>query len=203
VRARIEREHGDFDNHVIWFGQAPLIGDPRYTTEGLLAMDRWLTAVEADHSDASLADKIATDRPNDIQDRCSQVPGVESVTVPGIGRVCEQQDVQSRYGTPRTVAGEGVETDVQKCRLQPLRRSDYYPARFSDVQWQQLQATFPSGVCDWSQPGVDQVDTVAWQTYQDGSGAVVYGGQPLGAAPAGSGAGWSSSSFATWRHLDR
>ena len=31
IRARLEREHGTFANHVIWFGQVPLIGDPNYT----------------------------------------------------------------------------------------------------------------------------------------------------------------------------
>ena len=202
VRARLEREHGDHDNHVVWFGQAPLIGDPNYTTAGLLAMDRWLSAVEQDDSATPLADKIVANRPTDVQDRCSQVPGVEAVTVPGIGTVCEQQHVQSRYGTPRTVAGEGIETDVQKCRLKPLRRSDYYPTEFTDAQWQRLEQTFPDGVCDWSEPGVDQVDTVDWQSYQDGAGpaaTVVYGGRPLGPAPGASGGGWTSAAFGSWR----
>ena len=42
---------------------------------------------------------------------------------------------------------------------------------------------FPTGVCDWSKPGVDQQDTVPWQTYQDARGRVIYGGRPLGPAP--------------------
>ena len=54
TRARIEREHGHFDNHVIWVGQVPLIGDPRWSTEAMLTMDRWLAAVEADDGDAPL-----------------------------------------------------------------------------------------------------------------------------------------------------
>ena len=44
-------------------------------------------------------------RPADIQDRCSQIPGVEKVEVPGQGKVCELEHVQSRYGPPATVAG--------------------------------------------------------------------------------------------------
>ena len=52
IRARLERQERHFPkNNVIWFGQTPLIGDPRYTTEGLLAMDRWLSAIERDHRD--------------------------------------------------------------------------------------------------------------------------------------------------------
>src|SRR6185436_19884672 len=51
IRSRLEREHGTFDNQVIWFGQVPLIGDPRWTTEAMLTMDRWLEAVDADETD--------------------------------------------------------------------------------------------------------------------------------------------------------
>jgi hypothetical protein len=190
TRARIEREHGTFANHVIWFGQAPLIGDPNYTTEGLLAMDRWLAAVEADRSDASLPEKIISNRPADVQDRCSQLPGLELIDLPGIGRVCELPAVQTLYGTPRTVAGEAISTDQNKCALKPLLRSDYFPVIFTNAQWAQLQAAFPSGVCDWSEPGISQQGAIPWQTYQGDSGAVIYGGEPLGAPP-------SSAAFGT------
>jgi hypothetical protein len=183
TRARLEREHGHARNHVIWFGHAPLVGDTRYTTEGLIAMDRWLAAVEADRGAGSLADKVVRNRPEDIVDRCSQIPGVEQVNVPGIGVVCENEHAQTRYGTPRMVAGEGVETDNNKCALKPLRRTDYYPVTLTDDEWARLEETFATGVCDWSRPGIDQQDTIPWLTYQDSRGAVVYGGRELGPAP--------------------
>ena len=50
---------------------------------------------------------------------------------------------------------------------------------------------------------MDQQGAIPWQTYQDPAGAVVYGGSPLGAAPAGSGGGWTSRSFAGWRDAKR
>ena len=201
IRARLEREHGHFKNHVLWFGQVPLFGDPRYESEAILAMDGWLAAVEKDSSRKPLAEKIVANRPEDLQDRCSQIPGVEAAVVPGIGRVCENDQVQTRYGTPATVAGESVATDTNKCQLKPLRRSDYYPIGFTEEQWTQLQAAFPTGVCDWSLPGVSQQDTIPWQTYQDdgAGGAVIYGGRPLGRSPARSGGGWTSRSFSGWR----
>jgi hypothetical protein len=183
VRARLEREQGHFRNHVIWFGHTPLLGDPRWTTEGLVAMDKWLAAVEKDDSGSTLADKIVKNRPKDIQDRCSQIPGIEAVKVPGVGVVCENDQVQTRYGTPAMVAGEGVETDINRCQLKPLRRTDYYPVEFTDEQWDALAKAFPTGVCDWSKPGVDMQDTIPWQTYQDASGNVIYGGKPLGKSP--------------------
>jgi hypothetical protein len=192
IRARLEREHGNFDNQVIWFGQVPLIGDPRYATEALLAMDRWLAAVEKDDSGAPLADRIAADRPADIQDRCSQIDGVEQV-----GGVCENELAQTRFGTPATVAGEGVATDTNKCALKPLRRADYYPVVFTSEQWARLQRVFATGVCDWSRPGVEQQGAIPWQTYQEADGSVIYGGRALGAAPGGS--GWSSRAFTAGR----
>ncbi|MFL5896685.1 MAG: DUF6351 family protein [Thermoleophilaceae bacterium] len=185
IRARLERDQGRFPkNHVIWFGHTPLIGDPNYTTEGLLAMDRWLAKVEADRRDLPLAEKIRRDRPDDVQDRCSNIDGVEQVDVPGVGRVCENEDVQTRFATPAMVAGEGVATDTNRCQLKPLRRTDYYPITFTDEQWQRLEKAFATGVCDWSKPGVDQAGTVPWRTYQDAKGNVIYGGEPLGPAPA-------------------
>jgi len=201
VRARLEREEGHFPlNHVIWFGPVPLIGDPMYTTQGLLAMDEWLSAVDADHRDVSLEQKVAEDRPADVHDQCSDVSGVEKVAVPGIGPVCQLDLVQTKFSTPRVEAGEGIATDTQKCQLKPLVQRDFYPATFSAAQWQALQTALPTGVCDFSKPGVDQVPTVPWQTYQDDAngGAVIYGGRPLGPTPAGSGGGWTDEAFSGW-----
>src|SRR5205085_3867416 len=60
IRARLEREEGHFPkNHVIWFGETPLIGDPQYTTQGLLAIDEWLSKVEGDQRNVSLEQKVA------------------------------------------------------------------------------------------------------------------------------------------------
>jgi hypothetical protein len=50
--------------------------------------------------------------------------------------------------------------------------------QFTDAQWATLEKVFPSGVCDWSKPGVSQAPTVPWLNYE---GKV--GGQPLGPAP--------------------
>ena len=202
MRARLEREEGHFpENHVIWFGQTPLLGDPSYQSNAVVAMDRWLSAVESDNRSVSLEQKVAEDRPSDVHDRCSSVDGVEQIALPGIGPVCQLDAVQTKYATPRVVAGEDIATDKQKCQLKPLRQLDYYPIQFTPDQWSQLRATFPSGVCDFSKPGVDQTGAARWQTYQDDAngGAVIYGGRPLGAAPARSAKGWTSSAFSGWR----
>src|SRR5436305_4726465 len=131
IRARLEHAEGHFPrNHVIWFGQAPLIGDPNYTTMGLRAEDAWLSTVENDHRHLSLAAKVQRDRPANVHDQCSDIPGVEQVTLPDGTPVCENKDVQTRYATPAMVAGEDIRTDVEKCKLEQLRQENYYPYPF-------------------------------------------------------------------------
>jgi hypothetical protein len=201
IRARLERQEGHFPkNDVIWFGQTPLIGSPNYTTEGLVAMDKWLSAVDRDHRHKSLQAKISQDRPASVHDRCSNVAGVNKVNVPGVGKVCRSSVAQTKFGTPRTVAGEGIATDVEKCRLKPLRQINFYPIKFTRPEWKTLRRAFPRGVCDYSKRGVDQANAIPWLTYQsDASGhRVIYGGRPLGRAPAHSGLGWTDPSFDSW-----
>jgi hypothetical protein len=201
IRARLEHTEGHFPlNHVIWFGPTPLLGSPTYQSEAVIVMDKWLSAVEGDPRKLTLEEKVATDRPADAHDKCSNIEGIEEVSVPGVGPVCKNPTVQTRFSTPRVIAGEDIATDKMKCQLKPLERSSYYPILFTEEQWATLQPAFPKGVCDFSKPGVSQTGTVPWQTYQDDSsgGAVIYGGKPLGAAPANSGEGWTSSAFAGW-----
>jgi MYXO-CTERM domain-containing protein len=74
-------------------------------------------------------------------------------------------------------AGGPLANDVVKCALKPLRKADY-KVTFTDAEWTQLQKAFPTGVCDYSKPGVSQAPSVPWQSYARGSG-----GHALGAAP--------------------
>ncbi|MFY9588118.1 MAG: DUF6351 family protein, partial [Actinomycetota bacterium] len=178
LRARLDREHGTHENHVIWQGFAPIIGDTQYTTQGLVAMDRWLAAVEKDTSGTPLAQKLIKNRPADVHDQCSD--GIGQVIPEPVGMQSCAAIVQ-RYTTPRVVAGEPISTDQNACQLKPLRRDDYRSTAFTDAQWEALQSVFPSGVCDYSKPGIDQQPTIPWQTYED-----TIGGRPLGAAPASS-----------------
>jgi hypothetical protein len=176
IRARLDREHGTHANQDIWEGPAPIVGDSKCTVESLIGMDRWLAAIEQDHSTTPLANKVVKDKPSDLQDQCWNGSGTkvsDGLCPPGVVPV---------YGTPRTVAGDAITTDANKCQLKPLVRSDY-KVQFTDAQWAQLQQTFPMGVCDFSKPGVDQQPTISWLTYQDAAGHVIYGGRPLGDAP--------------------
>ena len=191
LRARLDREHGTHANQVIWFGPVPLLGDPNFPAEGLVAMDEWLSAVEDDKGSKPLAQKIIEHRPDDVQDKCVPLNLV-------VNDDCELVTQPTRYGTPRTVAGDAITTDNAACKLQPLDEFDYGSISFSDEQMTRLEEAFPTGVCDFSKPGIGQQDTLAWQTYQRGDGSVVYGGEQLGPAPKHSGGGWASGAFRSW-----
>ena len=61
--------------------------------------------------------------------------------------------------------------------------TDYGVIAFTDDQWARLQAAFPTGVCDYTRPGVSQRPPKArWLTFENGPG-----GQPLGEAPVSKG----------------
>jgi len=160
---------------VLWRGQIPLIGDPAFADQAILALDRWLTKVEADHRSVGLARKILENRPSTVRDRCTD----------GIGHAvpAEACDLTvAAYGTPRMAAGGPLADDTLQCQLKPLVRADH-DVTFTNAQWARLRATFPNGVCDYTRPGVAQRGALSWLTYQDAAGKVVYGGRPLGPPP--------------------
>jgi hypothetical protein len=175
MRARLLRDFGTAANQVLWRGQAPLIGDPAYADEAIFALDKWLARVEADHRSLPLAQKIIADKPSDVGDRCTNGAGL---SLPS--EVCDQ--TVAAYASPRIAAGGPLTDDVLECRLKPLRRDDYN-VTFTDAQWADLKKAFPTGVCDYSKPGIGQRGAIGWLTFQDAEGKVVYGGTPLGAPP--------------------
>jgi len=178
TRARLDRANGGHANQLIWEGPTLIIGDTRCEYNSFLAMDRWLGAVEKDKSKATTSQKVARNKPNDLTDRCYSGTGAK------VSDALCGEAVVPIYGTPRTVAGDSLRTDTNKCQLKPLNRKDDYGAiPLTDAQFASLQKLFPAGVCDYTKPGVDQQNTIPWLTYQDGKGKVVYGGRPLGPAP--------------------
>jgi hypothetical protein len=181
VRARLDREHGTHANQLIWEGPVEIFGDSQCELNSFVAIDRWLAAIENDSSSSSLSEKVAADKPTDLSDRCYDGSGTKVSD-----GLCPDAVVPI-YGTPRTVAGDALSTDTNKCQVRPLNRNDNYGlVPFTDAQWATMQAIFPGGVCDFSRSGVDQQGTIPWQTYQNDSagGSVIYGGTPLGAPPA-------------------
>jgi hypothetical protein len=153
LRARLTAANGTAANQVI-FTNANAAPDSDLDTgtdtdigsTALRTMDQWLTNIESDHSRIDRAAKVIQDKPAGAVDRCwnhSNTPADPSFCA-------TNAPVE---GIPRLVAGDGPTLDTLKCRLEPLRRSDY-PVSFTEAEWAQLERAFPTGVCDWSEPSV-------------------------------------------------
>ena len=66
--------------------------------------------------------------------------------------------------SPEIVAGSPINVDIIKCQLKPIDMNDY-KAAFTPAQRAKLAAIFPTGVCDWSKKGVNQVKARTWASY--------------------------------------
>jgi hypothetical protein len=177
VRARVERASGNHASQAYWF--EPQTGPfgaptPPMQEKSFLVMDAWLAAMESDLYPGSVVERMLRNKPGEAVDACySDGERIDDATC----------DAAYQHNRPtRVAAGQPLTADVLKCQLKPLNREDYPGITFTDEQWGRLQATFPTGVCDWSKPGVEQQPPVGyWLTFADGPG-----GKPLPPAPASS-----------------
>lgn len=117
-------------------------------------MDHWLDNISADNSIGSLAEKVARDKPSDLSDTCWTAEG-EKITGNVYGATGKCGQIYPRHGDPRIAAGGPLTDDVLKCALKPLNASNYTHPLTTD-QVAQLKAVFPTGVCDYSHPGVGE-----------------------------------------------
>ena len=99
--------------------------------------------------------KVVKHKPTDAVDACWDATGkkiVEKATFDGKGTCNTLYPVHSE---PRMMAGAGLTNDVLKCQLKKIHFGDY-KASFNEAQKARLTAIFPTGVCDFSKPGVGQ-----------------------------------------------
>jgi hypothetical protein len=153
LRDRLIKTNGQFGNQVLWSGAAG-------AESSIDLMEQWLENVDWDTSSSSRAAKVARARPTAAHDRCE--PTVLDASG-GDPTICGQ--LFPYYGTPRLVAGSPFAEDIIKCHLKPLDPTDY-SVTFTSEEWAELEGVFPSGVCDWSKPGVGQVPLArTWISY--------------------------------------
>lgn len=61
-----------------------------------------------------------------------------------------------------------MKSDIIKCQLEPVDAADY-KAAFTSEHRSRLQSTFAGGVCDWTQPGVEQQELIGtWISFDAG-----------------------------------
>lgn len=158
IRGRLIAANGNASNHI-------MLTFPRTTKPGkslgatmvnlVPKMDQWLDALARDTSQASLQEKIAAAKPADVTDACWTEDGekiVEKRTYDGNGR-CNQ--LYPIHGDSRIAAGAPLAEDILKCALNPVDPKDYIHPLTPD-QLVRLKTIFPSGVCNYSAPGIGQ-----------------------------------------------
>ena len=158
IRARLQKANGRSDNQVIWVGparQRDQAGGVDLTSHSVDTMNKWLDNIAADPAPLS-TDKVVRNKPADAVDAYWDAAGkkvVETATFDGSGGYNTTYPVHSE---PRMVAGAPLTNDVLKCQLKPISYAEY-KVTFSVAQKARMSAIFPSGVCDFSKPGVEQV----------------------------------------------
>jgi Tannase-like family of unknown function (DUF6351) len=153
VRQRLVEANGTAANQVQFVSNAAGVGSA--TTEAFTRMDDWLAATAADDAPGTAAERTIRNRPAGLTDTCwtSATNAIhETFAYQGSG-MCDT--LYPSYGDTRSAAGAPLTEDVQKCRLAPVDWASY-GVTFTPEQQARLAALFPTGVCDWSQPGVEQ-----------------------------------------------
>jgi Tannase-like family of unknown function (DUF6351) len=166
MRQRLLRSTGTAANQVIIESDATSAEAAAAAVYQLDAMDRWLTAIDADRSGRDLTHKVIADRPADLGDGCylSAANRVrETLTYPSGGQCGARYPVAANT---RMAAGDRLTMDVMKCRLTPLNLRDY-PVTFTAEERARLRATFRTGVCDYGRPGAGQRRPAGtWRSYR-------------------------------------
>lgn len=166
VRARLQKANDTYANQVIIANQPVPDQMAAAGSYELNAMDRWLTAVDADPSHRSLSTKIIRDKPADLGDGCylsATERILEPLSTSNTGRCGAAYPVATNT---RIAAGASWSMDnTMKCSRSRIDFSSY-GVRFTAAQKQALRAVFPTGVCDYAKPGVlQEAPAGTWRSY--------------------------------------
>ena len=127
-------------------------------------MERWLDAIESDSSNTPQRAKVARAKPADLVDACWTADGKKIAEPAVYGKDTPCNRLLPPHSSPRLVAGAPLADDVWKCRLKPIDWNDY-KVTWTAAEKAELQKIFPTGVCDWSKPGVGVRAIRTWQRY--------------------------------------
>ena len=164
AHARALRANGDVDNIVRVIARANDGSRDAAEQEGLEYLDLWMNAILNDRSGLPKAEVVRRNRPAAFQDGCY----VDETTRITDWETCIQMFPPAQH--PRQAAGGPVTEDIMKCQLKAIEQSDY-TQNLSSAQIDTLRSVFPGGVCDYTKPGVGQVELAGtWIVYQ-GDGA--------------------------------
>ncbi len=182
-RDRLDQEGGGHANQVMWRFSTGLTAPAALTLQSFLTMDTWLSNLVASAPKATLNSErtpaqVVAAKPSTAFDYCYLSTDTTLSTKVTDFSICDQDPKLAIHASPHQVAGGPRTENILKCTLKPLSFADYPANTFTAAQQARLNAVFPTGVCDWTKPGVGQQPPVSPQTYVAGPG-----GTPLPPAP--------------------
>jgi hypothetical protein len=162
VRERLRMANGNADNMVMWRGAAVSTADANAMFEN------WMTAYKTDTSADSARAKAIRAKPATGVDGCYDKSSPARF-------VAEPQTFSSQpdttcntlwpsYSFSRKEAGGPLAGNILKCQLKPVVASDY-SVTFTPAELDRLNSIFPTGVCDWTKPGVGQTGVVPYASF--------------------------------------
>jgi hypothetical protein len=176
-RARLDATNGTHANHVIR-GSGTSTG-AALTAQAFKMTDRWLAAIEADKSSATIEQKVLTNKPADVHDGCYANAGATNADLTTELLITDPAcpiAAPLTQTSPHIVAGGPLSEDIFKCQLKPFDAvsADYGSVVFTAGQITRLRAVFPDGVCDWTKPGAGQTSQWVPTSFMNGpSGATI------------------------------
>ena len=129
-------------------------------------LNMWVTAIKNDHSAIPEHQKVVKNRPMVLVDGCWPSTSQFAAETQTLGNLPTTtcNTVYPSWTNPRFVAGGPITADRYKCQLKPISSADY-TVTFTPAEIARLNSIFPTGVCDWSKPGVNQTGVVTWPSF--------------------------------------
>lgn len=153
VRERLRENAGSASNQVMW--RAAPTSSGAMTAQARVTMAQWLDNIAADDSRRSSSKEVVRAKPPEAVDACWDPAGQRIDDPAEIDATGPCTQLYPPASTPRMRAGAPLESAALKCRLKPVRASEY-GVEFTADQAARLRAVFPDGVCNYRAPGVGQ-----------------------------------------------
>ncbi|MEO8936674.1 MAG: DUF6351 family protein [Burkholderiaceae bacterium] len=188
-RDRLDADAGGHGNQVIWRYGAALLAPAAsgLPLQSLLTMDTWLLALNSAApktfiNGSRTQTQVIAAKPATAFDFCYLTADTTYTTKVTDQATCDADARLAVHASPRQVAGGARTENILKCQLKPLDVSDYAPGVLTAAQLTRMRTVFPTGVCDWTKPGVGQQAPISPLDFTTGAG-----GQPFPAIPASRG----------------
>lgn len=160
LRERLRQANGASDNFMMWRSVSG--------SEAQKLFDQWMLAYVSDTSSANRREKVLKAKPAAAVDGCYDKSTPPQFVKDALPFTSKPESPCSAlypvYSNPRKEAGGPLAANIPKCQTKPIDPKDY-PGGLSAADQTRLAEIFPSGVCDWTRPGVAQTALVPWASF--------------------------------------